>query len=35
MGLLNERPALSFGHMQVHVDTTASEVNDQITYLYK
>lgn len=27
--------ALAFGHMEVRVDADASEVSDQITYLYK
>jgi DNA mismatch repair protein MSH5 len=35
MGLLKPRPALKFGHMEVRIDTAASEVGDQITYLYK
>jgi DNA mismatch repair protein MSH5 len=35
MGLLRPRPALAFGHMEVRIDTNASEVSDQITYLYK
>ncbi|KAF2032567.1 hypothetical protein EK21DRAFT_60557 [Setomelanomma holmii] len=34
MGFLKESPALGFGHMEIRVDTDASEVNDQITYLY-
>ncbi|KAF2131755.1 hypothetical protein P153DRAFT_429981 [Dothidotthia symphoricarpi CBS 119687] len=34
MGFLKPRPALAFGHMEVRVDSEASEVNDQITYLY-
>ncbi|KAF2804902.1 uncharacterized protein BDZ99DRAFT_425101 [Mytilinidion resinicola] len=33
-GFLKPRPSLAFGHMEVRVDTTASEVDDQITYLY-
>ncbi|ORY09079.1 mismatch repair protein 5 [Clohesyomyces aquaticus] len=33
-GLLKPRPSLAFGHMEVRVDTEASEVEDQITYLY-
>lgn len=33
-GFLPPRPALSFAHMEVKVDTEASEVDDQITYLY-
>jgi DNA mismatch repair protein MSH5 len=35
MNFLKEKPGLAFGHMEVRVDTNASEVNDQITYLYK
>ncbi|KAG9186743.1 hypothetical protein G6011_09851 [Alternaria panax] len=34
MGLLKPRPALAFGHMEVRIDADASEVSDQITYLY-
>ncbi|KAH8727567.1 muts domain V-domain-containing protein [Phaeosphaeriaceae sp. PMI808] len=34
MGFLRPRPALAFGHMEVRIDTEASEVSDQITYLY-
>ncbi|KAI8936520.1 hypothetical protein NX059_006924 [Plenodomus lindquistii] len=34
MGHLEPRAALAFGHMEVRIDTDASEVNDQITYLY-
>ena len=34
-GFLHERPALSFAHMEVKTDAEASEVEDQITYLYK
>ncbi|KAL6169067.1 hypothetical protein ACJQWK_05427 [Exserohilum turcicum] len=34
MGLLQPRPALGLGYMEVRVDTEASEVCDQITYLY-
>ncbi|KAI9051038.1 hypothetical protein LZ554_005146 [Drepanopeziza brunnea f. sp. 'monogermtubi'] len=33
-GFLQERPGLSFGHMEVRVDTNAETVEDQITYLY-
>ncbi|KAF2182192.1 hypothetical protein K469DRAFT_636979 [Zopfia rhizophila CBS 207.26] len=33
-GLFRSRPFLAFGHMEVRVDTDASEVEDQITYLY-
>lgn len=33
-GFLQPRPELSFAHMEVKVDTQASEVDDQITYLY-
>lgn len=35
LGHLDPRPSLAFGHMEVRIDTDASEVNDQITYLYK
>jgi DNA mismatch repair protein MSH5 len=35
MGFLKPTPALILGHMEVRVDTEASEVDDQITYLYK
>ena len=35
MGFLKLRPTLAFGHMEVRVDSDASEVSDQITYLYK
>jgi DNA mismatch repair protein MSH5 len=31
---LRERPELTFGHMEVRVDTRAEQVEDQITYLY-
>ncbi|KAI7346943.1 hypothetical protein KC354_g14102 [Hortaea werneckii] len=33
-GFLPERDRLGFAHMEVRVDESASEVNDQITYLY-
>ncbi|KAK3708862.1 hypothetical protein LTR37_011192 [Vermiconidia calcicola] len=33
-GFLQPRPSLSFAHMEVKVDARASEVDDQITYLY-
>lgn len=33
-GFLQDRPELSFGHMEVRVNTQAEEVEDQITYLY-
>ncbi|KUJ20542.1 uncharacterized protein LY89DRAFT_578807 [Mollisia scopiformis] len=33
-GFLSDRPELSFGHMEVRVDTQAELVEDQITYLY-
>lgn len=33
-GFLEERPELSFGHMEVHIDSDAELVEDQITYLY-
>lgn len=35
MGYLKSRPMLAFGHMEVRVDTEATDVGDQITYLYK
>jgi hypothetical protein len=35
MGLVKPRPNLTFGHMEVRIDTEASEVSDQVTYLYK
>lgn len=31
---LKQRPELTFGHMEVRVDTKAAQVEDQITYLY-
>ncbi|KAH6615072.1 muts domain V-domain-containing protein [Boeremia exigua] len=34
MELLNLRPALAFGHLEVKVDAEKSQVDDQITYLY-
>jgi len=34
-GFLQPRPALGFAHMEVQVDAEASEVENQITYLYK
>ncbi|KAF1841047.1 uncharacterized protein K460DRAFT_420875 [Cucurbitaria berberidis CBS 394.84] len=34
MGFLKARPTLTFGHMEVRIDSDASEVSDQITYLY-
>lgn len=34
-GFLQERPELSFGHMEVRVDTDAEIVEEQITYLYR
>ncbi|KAH7095817.1 muts domain V-domain-containing protein [Paraphoma chrysanthemicola] len=34
MEVLKESQALAFGHMEVRVDIKASEVHDQITYLY-
>ncbi|CAK4028600.1 related to DNA mismatch repair mutS [Lecanosticta acicola] len=34
-GFLPPRPALGFAHMAVRIDVAASEVNSQITYLYK
>ncbi|KAF1982980.1 hypothetical protein K402DRAFT_339387 [Aulographum hederae CBS 113979] len=33
-GFLEPRPALSFGHMDVRIDTEAAEVENQIVYLY-
>ncbi|RDL41993.1 p-loop containing nucleoside triphosphate hydrolase [Venustampulla echinocandica] len=33
-GFLEERPELSFAHMEVRVDADAEMVEDQITYLY-
>lgn len=33
-GFLHPRPELSFAHMEVKIDPTASELDDQITYLY-
>jgi DNA mismatch repair protein MSH5 len=35
MELLKPRLSLAFGHMEVRIDAEASEVSDQITYLYK
>lgn len=35
MGLLTPTPTLAFGHLEVKVDTEKSQVDDQITYLYK
>ncbi|KAH7414103.1 muts domain V-domain-containing protein [Phaeosphaeria sp. MPI-PUGE-AT-0046c] len=34
LGFLRSQPSLAFGHMEVRVDTEASDVGDQITYLY-
>ncbi|KAL9011247.1 MAG: hypothetical protein Q9173_003891 [Seirophora scorigena] len=34
-GFLQPRPSLAFGHMEVHIDTDAEAIEDQITYLYK
>ncbi|KAL5113758.1 hypothetical protein ACEQ8H_008370 [Pleosporales sp. CAS-2024a] len=34
MGLLKPRSMLAFGHMEVRIDTEASEASEQITYLY-
>ncbi|CAO2650650.1 Nn.00g019420.m01.CDS01 [Neocucurbitaria sp. VM-36] len=34
MGFLKPRPPLAFGHMEVRIDADASNVSDQITYLY-
>ncbi|KAL8961011.1 MAG: hypothetical protein Q9193_002376 [Seirophora villosa] len=34
-GFLQPRPSLAFGHMEVHIDTGAEAIEDQITYLYK
>lgn len=33
-GFLRPRPGLEFGHMEVQVDASASEIGNQITYLY-
>ncbi|KAH6678282.1 muts domain V-domain-containing protein [Halenospora varia] len=33
-GFLEERPELTFGHMEVRVDSEAEAVEEQITYLY-
>ncbi|KAI1920455.1 hypothetical protein LOZ58_002923 [Ophidiomyces ophidiicola] len=33
-GFLCQTPELQFGHMEVQIDPTASELEDQITYLY-
>ncbi|KAJ4353311.1 uncharacterized protein N0V89_005038 [Didymosphaeria variabile] len=33
-GLLKASPSLALGHMQVQIDEQASELDDQITYLY-
>lgn len=33
-GFLQERTELTFGHMEVHIDTNTEIVEDQITYLY-
>jgi DNA mismatch repair protein MSH5 len=35
MGLLKPRPSLAFGHLEVKVNADSSQVDDQITYLYK
>lgn len=35
MGFLKPAPTLAFGHMEVRVDIDATDVSDQITYLYK
>lgn len=32
---LHERPEMAFAHMEVRVDSQASEIDGQITYLYK
>lgn len=34
-GAFSARPTAAFGHMEVRVDLEASDVEDQITYLYK
>ena len=34
-GFLEARNDLTFGHMEVHVDMDAADVENQITYLYK
>ena len=33
-GFLQTRPSLSFAHMEVRIDSNASTIDDQITYLY-
>ncbi|KAK2827800.1 hypothetical protein FQN49_007330, partial [Arthroderma sp. PD_2] len=33
-GFLQPKPELEFGHMEVQVDTSAQNVEDQVTYLY-
>jgi DNA mismatch repair protein MSH5 len=33
-GFLGERPTLAFGHMEIHQDRRATEIEDQISYLY-
>ena len=35
MGLLKPRSTLAFGHLEVKIDTEKSQIDDQITYLYK
>ena len=35
LGMLKPSPKLAFGHMEVRTDDQASEIDDQITYLYK
>lgn len=34
-GFLQERPSLAFAHMEVQVDSTQADAENQITYLYK
>ena len=34
-GFLIRQPSLAFGHMEVRVDEASSEVDQQLTYLYK
>lgn len=33
-GFLKPRPSLAFGHLEVHVDNDAPQIEDQVTYLY-
>lgn len=34
-GFLKSRPELEFGHMEVQINRSAENVEDQVTYLYK